>query len=129
MAATSYATPDALWGSALPKVWSAPARRVLFGDLALVLFLFAQGFDGVLTYVGVITFGIGIEANPLIATLIGSLGAGVALTTAKGVAAVLGIALHLRGVHTAVALLTAFYFVVAILPWMMILFPEVVVRA
>ena len=128
MAATTYATPDALWGTALPKVWNAPVRARL-GDLALVLFLVAQGFDGVLTYVGVVTFGIGIEANPLIATLIGYLGAGVALTTAKSVAAVLGIALHLRGVHTAVALLTAFYFIVAILPWMMILFPEVVVSA
>jgi hypothetical protein len=128
MAATSYAIPEALWGTALPKVWSAQARGRL-GDLTLVLFLVAQAFDGVLTYVGVVTFGAGIEANPLIATLIGYLGAGMALTTAKGVAAVLGIALHVRGVHVAVALLTAFYFVVAILPWMMILFPEAVVRA
>ena len=125
MAATSYATPDAVWGSALPKVWNPPARRARLGDLALVLFLVAQVCDGVLTYVGVTTFGIGIEANPLIATLIGYFGAGAALTTAKGIAALLGIALHLRGVHTAVALLTAFYFIVAILPWMAILFPEV----
>jgi hypothetical protein len=43
--------------------------------------------------------------------------------TAKTIAAVLGIALHLRGVHTAVALLTAFYFAVAIVPWVAILFP------
>jgi hypothetical protein len=128
MAATSYANPEALWGTALPKVWNAQARARL-GDLALVLFLVAQGFDGVLTYVGVVSFGSGIEANPLIATLIGYLGAGAALTAAKGVAALLGIALHVRGVHVAVALLTAFYFIVAILPWMVILFPEVVVRA
>ena len=128
MAATSYATPDALWGSALPKVWNAQVQARL-GDLALVLFLAAQGLDGALTYVGVVTFGIGVEANPLIATLIGYLGAGAALTTAKGMAAILGIALHLRGVHAAVAILTAFYFIVAVLPWLMILFPEAVVRA
>ncbi len=129
MAATSYANPQALWGTALPKVGNPAAWRARLGNLALVLFLVAQVSDGVLTYVGVITFGIGIEANPLIATLIGYFGAAAALTAAKALAAVLGIALHLRGVHTAVALLTAFYFIVAILPWMVILFPEVVVSA
>jgi hypothetical protein len=128
MAATSYATPEAVWGTALPKVGNAQVRARL-GDLALVLFLVAQGFDGVLTYVGVVTFGVGIEANPLIATLIGYLGAGTALMTAKGIAAALGIILHVRGVHAALALLTAFYFIVAILPWMLILFPEAVISA
>ena len=126
MAATSYATPETLWGTALPKVRRAPARTSgRFGNIALVLFLIAQCLDGILTYIGVVTFGTGIEANPLIATLMGYFGAATALMTAKTVAAVLGIALHVRGVHTAVALLTAFYFVIAILPWVAILFPEV----
>lgn len=125
MAATSYAHPETLWGAALPKVWNPRARRARFGDIALVLFLLAQCFDGVLTYVGVVTFGIGIEANPLISTLMGYLGAATALITAKAIAVALGIALHLRGVHTPVALLTAFYFVVAILPWVAILFPVI----
>jgi hypothetical protein len=126
MAATSYSSPEALCGSALPKVWSLPTWRARFGDIALVLFLAAQGFDGVLTYVGIVTFGTAVEANPLIAALIGYLGAAMALTSAKAIAAALGIALYLRGVHIAVGLLTAFYFVVAILPWVAILFPEVV---
>ena len=127
MAETSYANPEALWGAALPKVWNPPARRrERFGNVALILFLLAQCFDGVLTYIGVVTFGHGIEANPLIATLMGYLGVAAALMTAKAVAAVLGIALHLRGVHGAVAALTAFYFVIAILPWIAILFPDVV---
>lgn len=127
MAATSDANPEALWGAALPKVWNPPSRRwERFGNIALILFLLAQCFDGVLTYIGVVTFGSGIEANPLIAALMGYLGAATALMAAKTVAAVLGIALHRRGVHSAVAVLTAFYVVIAILPWIAILFPDVI---
>jgi len=125
MAATSYANPETLWGTSLPKVWSAPAQRVRFGNVVLVLFLLAQCLDGGLTYVGVVTFGTGVEANPLIATLMGHLGAATALLTAKTIAAALGIALHVRGVHGAVAMLTAFYFAVAILPWVAILYPGI----
>jgi uncharacterized membrane protein len=124
MAATSYAHPESFWGSGIPKVWNASAqRRARVGNAVLVLFLLAQCFDGVFTYVGVVSFGLGVEANPLIASLMNSLGAATALASAKGVAAALGIALHLRGVHGAVALLTAFYLTVAIMPWMAILFP------
>ncbi len=102
--------------------WGSSARSSLFGDVVLIVFLLAQCFDGVFTYVGVITFGLGIEANPLLSTLMGSFGHGVALTAAKVMAAALGICLHVRRVHSAVAVLTAFYLVVAIVPWMVILF-------
>jgi hypothetical protein len=88
----------------------------------LVLFLLSQCFDGVLTYIGVLTFGIAVEANPLISGLMARFGEGAALLGAKSVAAVLGIALHLRHVHVAIALLTAFYVAVAILPWTLLLF-------
>ena len=125
MAATSNANLETVWGTSLPKVWSAPAPRVRFGNVVLGLFLLAQCLDGVLTYIGVVTFGTGVEANPLIATLVGYLGAATALVTAKTIAAALGIALHVRGVHGAVALLTAFYFAVAILPWVAILYPGI----
>jgi uncharacterized membrane protein len=124
MPATSCANPEALWATAVPKVWNAGAhRRARFGDAVLVLFLLAQCFDGVFTYVGVVTFGQGIEANPLLATLMDYIGAAGALLAAKAIAAALGIALHLRGVHSAVALLAAFYVAVAIVPWVAILFP------
>jgi hypothetical protein len=52
----------------------------------------------------------------------GVFGHGVALTLAKVIAAILGIGLHLRQVHAAVALLAAFYISIAIVPWMLILF-------
>ncbi len=122
MAASAYADPGAFYGISLPKVWKPSLRRPLFGDAILVAFLLAQCFDGVFTYVGVKTHGMMIEANPLIAMMMLWLGQGAALVGAKVMAAVLGIGLHLRRVHGAVACLTLFYAVVAILPWMAILF-------
>ena len=94
----------------------------LFGDLAVVVFLLAQVSDGVLTYIGVSTYGLAIEGNPLISWLMHSLGEGPGLATAKVTAGVFGMALHIAGVHKAVAMLAGFYVVVAICPWVAILF-------
>lgn len=85
-------------------------------------FLLTQCFDGVFTYIGVLSFGLGIEANPIIASLMTQVGNGPALTLAKLFAGALGICLHMRQVHGAVALLTGFYMAAAILPWTAILF-------
>jgi hypothetical protein len=109
-------------GTAVPKVWNLPARRSWFGDLVLLVFLVAQCMDGVFTYVGVVSFGLGAEANPVVAGLMAAVGHGTGLVAAKAVAMALGIALHVRQVHVAVALLTGFYVVVAVLPWFAILF-------
>ena len=108
--------------TARPRFAMASRQPSRLGDLLLVLFLLAQCFDGVLTYVGVLTFGVASEANPLLSGLMLRFGEGAALLGAKSVAAVLGIALHLRHVHMAIALLTAFYVGVAILPWTVLLF-------
>jgi hypothetical protein len=121
VAAHGYADPRALFGTTVPKVWSVPPRR-LFGDIVLVAFLIAQVLDGAFTYMGVMTFGPSIEANPVIGSLMLHLGHGPALMMAKLVAAVLGIGLHLRGTHGAVALLAGFYVSAAVLPWVLILF-------
>ena len=122
MATSACADPQDLFGITLPKVRNAARRRSIYGDVVLVLFLLTQCFDGVFTYVGVASFGMGIEANPLLAALMASFGHGTALLGAKSVAAILGICLHLREVHGAVALLTGFYGAVAIAPWTAILF-------
>ena len=97
-------------------------RRYLFGNIALAAFLLAQVLDGVLTYVGVNTYGPHIEGNPLIAWMMANLGDALGLAAAKVTAGGFGVVLHLSGVHMAVALLTAFYFAVAIVPWVAILF-------
>lgn len=96
--------------------------RSLFGDLALLLFLVAQASDGVLTYVGVNVYGPHMEGNPIIAWLMATFGQVPALAAAKVTAGLFGIALHMSAVHKAVALLALFYLVVAICPWVALLF-------
>jgi len=122
VAAGGYADARTSFGTTVPQVWSVPPRRSLFGDVVLVAFLLAQVLDGVFTYLGVMTFGTGAEANPVIVSLMLYLGHGAALMMAKLVAAVLGIGLHLRGTHGAVAVLATFYVAAAVLPWAVILF-------
>ena len=97
-------------------------RRNVFGDIALVMFLLAQALDGVLTYVGVSTFGLRMEGNPFVGWLMSSMGEGAGLATAKLAAGSFGIALHLSAVHKTVALLAAFYVAVAVAPWVAILY-------
>jgi hypothetical protein len=107
----------------MAQVGSADAsRRSRFGDVAVLLFLLAQALDGVLTYVGISVYGPHMEGNPLIGWLMATLGHGPGLATAKVTAGGFGIALHLSAVHRIVALLAMFYLVVAIIPWVAILF-------
>ena len=122
MATSAYADPQTFFGISVPKVRQQAVNRSLYGDLVLIIFLLAQCFDGVFTYVGVSVYGLAVEANPLIATLMANFGHGAALAMAKGIAALLGICLHLRQVHGAVAMLAFFYASVAIMPWVAILF-------
>jgi hypothetical protein len=81
-----------------------------------------QCLDGLLTYVGVTAFGIGVEANPIVAALMTQLGHGVGLLSAKILAGALGVCLHLNQIHSVVALLAGFYLTAAVAPWTMILF-------
>ncbi len=93
-----------------------------FGDAVVLAFLFVQACDGVFTYIGLSTLGPDLEANPLLAALMGFLGTGPALTGVKVMAGSLGIALHLSGAHRVVAVLTAVYIGAAILPWAFLLY-------
>ncbi len=122
MAATTCTSPAPLFGTGLPKVCKAQQRPTPFGEIALIAFLIAQCVDGVLTYLGVTAFGVGVEANPLVGTLMTHLGQGPGLLSAKMLAGILGICLYLNEIHGAVAMLAAFYFTVAITPWTLILF-------
>lgn len=102
----------------LPEFWS----RRWVGDTLLVLFLLTQVLDGAFTYVGILTLGAAIEWNPLLAWWMRELGVGPALAGAKIVAGSCGIALHVTRVHHAIAILTALYVALAIVPWTSILF-------
>jgi hypothetical protein len=117
-----YRRCSAVRGFLATHEWGARATRSVFGDLALVLFLLAQCLDGALTYVGVVSIGPSVEANPIIAALMTHFGHGAALTGAKVVAGALGIYLHLYELHAAVAVLTGFYVAAAIVPWTALLY-------
>ena len=99
----------------LYKRWDEP--RSLFGDLMVLTFLIAQCLDGTFTYLGVATWGPGIEANPLVSSAMGVAGVAGGVLSAKAIAIGFGIVLHLRRVHNLVAALTAIYVAAAILPW------------
>ena len=100
--------------------FAPPATR--FRSFALTFFLLMQGLDGVLTYVGVATFGLAIEANPIVAALMAQLGHGLGLLSAKAAAAALGVCLHVHEVPVVLALLAGFYLTAAVAPWTVILF-------
>ena len=70
-----------------------------------------------MTYLGVLTWGTSIEANPIIGTAMSAFGPGTTLAVAKLIAMGFGIVLHLQLFHTAVAVLTGFYVAVSIVPW------------
>jgi Domain of unknown function (DUF5658) len=98
----------------LYKPWDTHNR---FGDAAVLGFLLVQFLDGAFTYIGVSLWGPHIEANPLISSAVAYAGVGRAVAGAKLAAMMFGVMLHVRRVHSLVARLTAFYLVVAILPW------------
>jgi uncharacterized protein DUF5658 len=93
------------------------SRESRFGDVAVVTFMVVQALDGILTYLGVHIWGPSVEANPLISSAVSFAGVGTGVAVAKLLAVGLGMVLHLRRVHGVVALLTAFYVAVAIVPW------------
>lgn len=107
------------------QAWTSSDFRALFpdtsshrfGNAAVLCFVVVQYLDGALTYFGVHTWGIAVEANPLVSSAVMFAGVGPGLAFTKLLAIGLGMLLHLRRVHVTVALLTAFYITVAILPW------------
>ena len=98
-------------------------RRSRFGDAVLVLFLLTQIVDGLFTYLGISTFGLPIEANPLVAWPVAVLGTGAALILVKTVAAACASFLHWRAMHRTLGVLTIFYLAVAVWPWTLTLWP------
>lgn len=108
--------------SVLPPPRIVAGSRPLLGKIALGAFLTTQLLDGLCTYAGVLTFGIGVEANPLVASLMNHLGHVPGLLSAKIAASGFGICLYLREIHSVVALLAGVYLTAAIAPWTMILF-------
>ena len=101
----------------------APEHSRLFGDVIWVLFVVAQAADGVFTYLGLRTFGVAMEANPLLNWYVVTFGIGAALASAKLLAAACAAFLHRVGRHRTLASLTVLYLLGAVWPWTQVLWP------
>jgi hypothetical protein len=93
------------------------AFRLRATHLLWVAFVLVQALDGVLTYVGLLTFGAWVEANPLVAWYTDTFGPGMGLLGAKLFAVACGTILYATARYAAVAVLTVVYVVFAIVPW------------
>lgn len=97
---------------------SRPLRRQLsWVDALWLAFVAVQVLDGVLTYVGVRTFGLGVEANPIVAWYAETFGAAAGLAAAKLFAVGCASVLYATARHRTVAVLTLLYLAFAIAPW------------
>jgi Domain of unknown function (DUF5658) len=97
------------------KIHAMAVSRVM-----LLLFLTAQGLDGLFTYAAVSAYGLHAEGNVLIATWMALVGPGAALFGAKTVASACGVLLYMRGLNRTLSFLTLVYAVGAIGPWLMV---------
>jgi hypothetical protein len=96
-------------------------RGVVTPHLILAMFLVAQAFDGLFTYVAVQAYGVVAEGNVILATWIDLVGVGPAIIGAKLLAGSCGVLLYCLGVRRALLGLTLFYVVAAIVPWLVVL--------
>ncbi len=97
------------------------SRSLSKGEIAILAFFVAQALDAAFTYWGIAIHGPDIEGNPLLASLMASMGEGPALASAKLAAAGFGMVLHLTHVHKIVAALTLLYVCAALIPWVWVL--------
>lgn len=88
--------------------------------LVLLVFLIIQVCDGLLTYAAVAELGVVEEGNVLLATAMQVAGAGPALFGAKTIAAACGLLLYARGLYLVLGVLTGFYMLAAITPWLFV---------
>ncbi|MGE0461797.1 MAG: hypothetical protein AB7Q16_10550 [Vicinamibacterales bacterium] len=86
--------------------------------LILLLFLVAQLWDGIFTWVAVDAHGLTAEGNAILVGWMALIGPGPTLLAAKLGAAAGGVLLYARGVHRALAGLTVLYAAGAIAPWL-----------
>lgn len=92
--------------------WLLQRSRVsIFGNILILVFLAAQLFDGVSTYIG-ISRGIAFEANPLASWLMSVMGVGSAIIALKIVAGISGIFIYWHGRYRILSMLTVIYLIV-----------------
>jgi hypothetical protein len=101
-----------------PQAFTAPLPNSRTRSVSLLaLFAAVQLADGVMTFAAVERFGPSVEGNPLLFFYFNMFGVGLTLIGAKSIAIVLATALHVRGQHLTLAILTVMYVLAAIQPW------------
>ena len=95
----------------------------MFGDTIWIAFVSVQAADAVLTYVGIVLFGIGIDANPIVARCLMTLGPSAGLICTKLFAIGCAALLHCLARHRIVGVLTIGFLLGAISPWVQVLWP------
>ena len=84
----------------------------------LGVFILTQVLDGVLTYWGVNKFGIAVESNTWLASLMEAMGPGPALLTAKALAVGCGVILFSTTSFRVLAVATGWCLGFAVVPWL-----------
>lgn len=97
------------------------SSTVATSRVILLLFLVAQFFDGIFTYVAVQAHGVAAEGNVVLGTWMALIGPLPTLIVAKLIAASGGLLLYFYGVHRILAGLTLVYAAAAIGPWLVII--------
>lgn len=115
------------------KSTSAIQSRIISKEIIILatVMVVLQVLDGVLTGIGVHSFGLHAEGNPILRSLMASMGSLPALITVKLVAvsvviSLVYLSLKVNWVPRAMRILIAIYLIAAIIPWSGILLMNLV---
>lgn len=99
---------------------SVSVRHANQAPIVLAVFVLTQVLDGTLTYWGVSQFGLGVESNTYLASLMESIGTGPALLAAKALAVACGIVLFSTTSFRVLAVATGWCLGFAVVPWLVL---------
>ena len=88
--------------------------------IVLAIFVATQVLDGMLTYWGVSRFGVHIEFNSWLATLMNAIGLAPALLAAKSLACLCGVVLFATTSFRVLAVATGWCLGFAVVPWVVL---------
>jgi hypothetical protein len=95
-------------------------RHANQAPIVLAVFILTQMLDGTLTYWGVTKFGLAVESNAYLLTLMESIGPAQALIAAKMVAVVCGFILFSTTSFRVLAVATGWCLGFAVVPWLVL---------
>jgi hypothetical protein len=95
-------------------------RHANQAPIVLAVFILTQMLDGALTYWGVTKFGLAVESNAYLLSLMESIGPGQALIAAKMVAVVCGFILFSTTSFRVLAVATGWCLGFAVVPWLVL---------